>query len=424
VSGRADEAAFDAARVRADFPALEQPIDGKRLVYLDNACTALKSRAVADRLHEFYLNWGGCGGRRSTHLASQAVEGWAQDARRTVADFVGAESPNEIVFTSGTTEAMNLVARAFPYGAGRREVIITDLEHNAVVLPFHEAARRGEIDLKVCPSRDGRLDLDRLESLLSDRTALVAVTRASNVYGGVQPLAQICRLAHRRGALVLSDYAQHFSSHRESLAETNVDFAAFSAHKLGGPFGVGALYGKENVLNRLGHYKLGGGAVKSVRWDGAALDVEYLDAPTRFEPGVPDLGGIIGFGAALRYLGGLAAASVREHVAGLTARAARALGEIPEIAVLGRPEDLAEGALVSFHPRGNDFSTADFNLYLNHELEGRFIAVRVGEHCAHLLHAALKIPATIRLSFFAYNTTEEVDAFVSALKDFLRISRS
>lgn len=411
---------LDVEAIRREFPSLQQAFAGKRLVYLDSACTALKPRRVAERLSDFYLNWGGCGGKRSTHLASQQVETWMAEARAVVAGFAGAESPNEIVLTSGTTEAVNLVARAFPFRAERREVVLTDLEHNAVFLPFYEAARRGEITLKFARQKDGRVENAELERLISPQTALLCLTRASNVMGGVQPVAEACRLAHGRGAQVLCDYAQFYSSHRESLSEVNVDYAVFSGHKLGGPFGVGALYGKENRLNGLGHYKVGGGTVKSVSWPESGPQADYLDAPMRFEAGVGNFGSTLGFAEALTFLSGLPARELREHMAALVRRAALALTRFPQIRVLGEPERLAEGSLVSFYPVHKEFSVTDFNLFLNHELPGRAIAVRAGEHCAHLLHLSLKIPATVRLSFFAYNTEAEVDLFLEALEGYIQ----
>lgn len=371
-------------------------------------------------MSDFYLHWGGCGGKRSTHLFSQQVETWMQESRQAAAAFLNAESPNEIVFTSGTTEAVNLVARAFPYDAQRREVVLSDLEHNAVFLPFHDAAERGEITLKFCRSRDGRVDLEALKSLVTEKTALVAMTRASNVFGGVQPLAEACRLTHRRGAYVFADLAQYLSSHREDVQAVNVDFAAFSAHKLGGPFGLGVLYGKENLLNRLGRYKVGGGAVKSVSWTGEAPEVVYLDAPMRFEAGVADFGAAVGFTEALKLLSGLPQDALRAHVGGLARRAAAGLARIPQIKVLGDPARLAEGSLVSFYPADENFSATDFNLFLNHELGDHFIAVRSGEHCAHLLHRSYKLPATVRASFFAYNTAAEVDLYVAAVEAYVK----
>jgi cysteine desulfurase/selenocysteine lyase len=412
--------AFDAQALRSQFPALEREIAGKRLVYLDSACTALKPKRVAERLAEFYADWGGCGGKRSTHLLSQQVEVWFQQARRAAAEFVHADGDNEIVFTSGTTEAANLVARAFPYEPSRREVIITDLEHNAVALPFLEAARRGEIDLKICRTDDGRLDLDRLSSMVSDKTALLAITHASNVMGGVVPVAEAAKIARRKGAKVFVDDAQFLGSHREDVSTLGADFVAFSGHKVGGPFGIGVLWGHETELNRLHHYKVGGGTIKSMTWDGsdAAPEPVYLDAPMRFEAGVQDFGGAVGLLEALRAREELPQTALRSHVAGLVRRTAAGLAKIAQVKVLGRPDDLEKGSLVSFVPAHPDFSPVDFNLYLNHELPGRFVAIRVGEHCAHLLHRRLNAGATVRASFGAYNTEAEADLFVDAVRSY------
>ncbi len=403
--------------VRALYPALGREIGGKRLIYLDSACTALKPAAVAARLADFYANWGGCGGKRSTHLLSQQVEEWFQDARRAAAKFLNAETPNEIVFTSGTTEAANIVCGGFPFDAERRKVVITDLEHNAVVLPFLQAAKDGRIDLEICPTENGVLDLDRLASLLDDKTALLAITHASNVMGGVVPVAEAAKLARRKGIKVFVDDAQYLGSHREDVSTLGADFVAFSAHKLGGPFGVGVLWGHETELNRLNTWKLGGGTVKSLSWDlKSAPEPVYLDAPGRFEAGVQNFGGAIGLHEALKVREFMPAAALRAHVGGLARRLADGLAKVAEVRVLGKPADLEKGSLVTFAAAHPDFSPVDFNLFLNHELPGRFIAIRVGEHCAHLQHRRLGVDATARASLGAYNTAAEVDLFVDAAR--------
>lgn len=416
----ATKAALPVESIRSEFPALSRDFGGKRMVYLDNACTVLKSKGVCAAIAKCYTDLGACGGKRSTHLLAQEVEAGLIAARQAAADFLNAESPNEIVFTSGTTEAANLVARAFPYDE-RREVVLTDLEHNAVFLPFYEAAQRGEIELKFCRSRDGRIDPADLAKLVGDKTALVAITHASNVAGGTQPIAEVSRLAHSRGARVFVDDAQYVSSHREDVQAVNADFVAFSSHKIGGPFGLGVLYGREQELNRLKHYKVGGGTVKSVKWDGKGMPVvTYLDAPMRFEAGVANFGAFAGLVEAVRFSKSLPEAALREHIGGLVRRAVNGLKSVSEVAVLGKAEDLAQGSLVSFYPVHKEFSITDFNLYLNHELDGRFVAIRAGEHCAHLLHQSLKLESTVRLSFYAYNTAEEVDVFLEALKNYVR----
>ncbi|MDX6770853.1 MAG: aminotransferase class V-fold PLP-dependent enzyme [Elusimicrobiota bacterium] len=414
--------AYDAEAVRAHYPALEREFDGRRLVYLDSACTALKPASVAARLAEFYAERGGCGGKRSTHRLSQLVEEEFQAARRAVATFLRAESPNEVVFTSGTTEAANLVARAFPYDSARRKVVITDLEHNAVALPFLQLAAEGVIELAVCPSDDGRLDMDRMAELLDEGTALLAMTHASNVMGGVTPVAEAAKLAKRKGARVFVDDAQYLGTHLEDVSTLGADFVAFSGHKLGGPFGVGVLWGHEVELNRLNHYKLGGGTVKSVKWDGRSGLPEpvYLDAPMRFEAGVQDFGGAVGLHEALALRGSLAPDALRGHVSDLVARTVEKLAKVAQVRVLGRPEDLARGSLVTFAAAHPDFSPVDFNLFLNHELDGRFIAVRVGEHCAHLQHRRLGVDATVRASFGPYSTAAEADLFVDAVGSYAK----
>ena len=412
-------AAFDVELIRALYPALGREINGKRLVYLDSACTALKPSAVAARLADFYANWGGCGGKRSTHLLSQQVEDWFQDARRAAASFLNAETPNEIVFTSGTTEAANIICGAFPFDDARRKVVITDLEHNAVALPFIEAARAGRIELSICPTENGRLDLERLSALLDDKTALLAITHASNVMGGIVPVAEAAKLARRKGIKVFVDDAQYLGTHREDVSTLGADFVAFSAHKLGGPFGVGVLWGHETELNRLGTWKLGGGTVKSVAWDlKNAPEPVYLDAPGRFEAGVQNFGGAIGLHEALKVRESMPETALRAHVGGLVRRLAEGLAKVAAVRVLGQTEDLAKGSLVTFAAAHPDFSPVDFNLYLNHELPKKFIAIRVGEHCAHLQHRRLGIDATARASMGAYNTAAEVDLFLDAARSY------
>ena len=361
------------------------------------------------------------GGKRSTHLLSQQVEDWFQDARRCAADFLRAESPNEIVFTSGATEAANIVCGGFPFDAERRKVVITDLEHNAVALPFIEAARSGRIELVICPTENGVLDLDRLNDLLDEKTALLAITHASNVMGGVVPVAEAAKLARRKGVKVFVDDAQYLGTHREDVSTLGADFVAFSAHKLGGPFGVGVLWGHETELNRLGTWKLGGGTVKSVSWDlKSAPEPVYLDAPGRFEAGVQNFGGAIGLHEALKLRESLPAAALRAHVGGLVRRLAEGLSRLDAVRVLGRTEGLEKGSLVSFAAGHPDFSPVDFNLFLNHELDGTFVAIRVGEHCAHLQHRRLGLDSTARASLGAYNTAAEVDLFLDAARAYAK----
>jgi cysteine desulfurase/selenocysteine lyase len=256
--------------------------------------------------------------------------------------------------------------------------------------------------------------------MISEKTALLAITHASNVMGGVVPVAEAAKLARRKGARVFVDDAQYLGTHREDVSTLGADFVAFSGHKVGGPFGLGVLWGHETELNRLRHYKVGGGTIKSMNWDGGAGTPEpaYLDAPMRFEAGVQNFGGAIGLHEALKARAELPQAALRAHAAGLVRRLAEALARVPQVRVLGRPADLERGSLVSFVPAHPEFSPVDFNLYLNHELPGRFVAIRVGEHCAHLLHRRLKAGATVRASFGPYNTAAEVDLYADAVRSY------
>ncbi|MBI3297885.1 MAG: aminotransferase class V-fold PLP-dependent enzyme [Elusimicrobia bacterium] len=417
-------AAFDPAVARAGFPALERRVAGKKLIYLDNACTALKSSRVAASLAEAHELWGACGGRRSTHLLAQEIEQRYQSARKSVARFLNAEREGDVVFTSGTTEAVNLVARGFVFDGARREVVVGAWEHNSVLLPFLEAEARGACAVRVCPVKDGRLDLDALEGLITDKTALVALARSSNVLGGVLPAAQVGRLCRRKGAKLFLDDAQFLSSHREDVRACGADFVAFSAHKLGGPFGVGVLWGEDRAMNALRPAAPGGGTVKEVVLEGGRPVPRWLDSPMRHEAGVPNIPGAVGLAAAIELLGSWDPGAARAHVSGLVERLLAGLGKVSEVAVVGDPAALMEGSLAAFAPVHPSFSIKDFNLYLNHELGERFVAVRAGDHCAHLLHASLGLKETLRVSFFAYNTAEEVDLFLDALKSYAAEARS
>lgn len=416
--------ALDLAAVRAHFPALEARVGGKRLVYLDSACTALKSRGVAAALAETTELWGGCGGKRSTHLFAQELEGRYQAARRSVARFLNAERETDVVLTSGTTEGVSLVARGFAFEGARREVVVGAWEHNSVLLPFLDAQRRGDCVVRVCPVKAGRLDLDALDALVGDTTALVALARSSNVLGGDLPAANVARLCRRRGAKLLLDEAQYLSSHRSDVRATGADFVAFSAHKLGGPFGVGALWGEERAMNALRPGKPGGGTVKDVVLDDGVPVPRWLDSPMRHESGVPNIPGAVAFAKAVELLASWDPAAVRAHAEALVRRVVAGVSRVDGAEVVGDPEALAEGSLVAMRFTDPALSIKDFNLYLNHELGDRFVAVRAGEHCAHLLHATLGLGETLRVSFFAYTAPEEADVFLGALDAYVREVRS
>ncbi|PIP82837.1 MAG: hypothetical protein CO113_10305 [Elusimicrobia bacterium CG_4_9_14_3_um_filter_62_55] len=406
---------------RGQFPRLLRAVEGrKRLVYLDNACTALKLRAPAEKMRDFALQGGGCAGGRSMHALARRSEEAVAQTRAATAAYLGAASPREIVFTSGTTEAVNLLARGLPASPGRREIIVTDLEHNSAYLPFYERARRDGLSLIVAKTKRGRLDFKSLARLVSKKTMLVAIPRSSNVFGGVLPLDAVCDLAHDAGAFVFADEAQYLQSHREDVQESGVDFAAFSAHKLGGPFGVGVLYGKEHLLNTLEPHKPGGGTVAGLKRSGGVWRPDYLDAPRRFEGGIQNYTGIVGLGETLRLHERVDRPALRAHITSLVRRSVRGLSDLRWARVLGEERRLVEGSIVSFHVQDKRFSASDLAIFLDQDLPRDSIAVRVGEHCANLLHGRLRLHETVRLSFFAYNTAREVDRFLDALCEYYR----
>lgn len=401
---------------RNQFPQLTRAVEGsKRLVYLDNACTALKLRTPADKMRDFTLRWGGCAGGRSMHSLARRSEEVVAEARAAAAAFIGAVSPGEIVFTSGTTEAVNIVARGLPFPPGRSEIIVSDLEHNSAYLPFYERAERDGLRIKIAKTKEGALDLKSLARLISKKTALVVLPHSSNVFGGVLPLNEVCDLAHDAGALVFVDDAQFVQSHREDVQESGVDFAAFSAHKLGGPFGVGVLYGKEHLLNTIAPHKPGGGTVSGLVRSNGAWRPRYLDSPQRFEGGIQNYTGIVGLAETLRLHERLDRAALRNHISALVRRAVRGLGQLRWVRVLGSEDGLARGSLVSFAVSDERFSASDLSIYLDQDLPKHLVALRVGEHCANLIHGRLGLRETVRISFFAYNTVQDVDCFLNAL---------
>jgi cysteine desulfurase/selenocysteine lyase len=404
---------------RNQFPQLSRAVEGrKRLVYLDSACTALKLRAPADKMRDFALEWGGCSGGRSMHSLARRSEEAVAETRSAAASFVGAVSPGEIVFTSGTTEAINLVARGLPLPEGRTEIIVSDLEHNSAYLPFYERAERDGLKLRIAKTENGRLDLKALGRLLSRKTALVCLPHSSNVFGGVLPLDEVCDLAHDAGALVFVDDAQFVQSHREDVQESGVDFAAFSAHKLGGPFGVGVLYGKEHLLNTISPHKPGGGTVAGLSKSRGVWRPNYLDSPQRFEGGIQNYTGIVGLGETIRLHERVDREALRTHIEALVRKTVRGLSELRWVRVLGGEDHLAEGSLVSFHVEDDRFSASDLSIFLDQDLPKHAVAVRVGEHCANVIHGRLSLEETVRISFFAYNTVEDVDLFLDALCEY------
>jgi cysteine desulfurase / selenocysteine lyase len=398
-------AGLDVERIRADFPALHQEIHGRPLVYLDNAATTQKPRQVIDTVTHFYEH--DCANvHRGVHLLSQRATVAYEKARTTIKSHLGAADSREIVFTRGTTEAVNLVASSFvrPGLKAGDEILITGMEHHSNIVPWQLLCEATGAVLKVVPITDeGELELDRYAELLSDRTKIVGVVHVSNALGTVNPVKQMIEMAHAKDIPVLVDGAQAVPHGAVDVRDLDCDFYAFSGHKAYGPTGIGALYGKREHLLEMAPYQGGGDMILSVTWD----ETLYAEPPHRFEAGTPNIEGAIGLAAALDYLESLGLEAVATHEAELLESATAAVLAIPGVRLIGAAEHRA-GAL-SFVMEGvhpHDIGTI---------LDTEGVAIRAGHHCAQPVMQRFNISATVRASFGVYNTTNEVDRLIEAL---------
>lgn len=402
--------ALDVARVRADFPILSRTVrDGKPLVYLDSGATSQRPTAVLDAEYEFLTTRNAAVHRGAHQLAEEATDAY-EDARAAIARFVGVAA-DEIVFTKNATESLNLVTYSFaddrfPYHVGPGdEIVITELEHHANLVPWQELARRTGATLKwYGATDDGRIDLDSLE--LSPATKVVAFTHQSNVTGAISDVAEIVRRAKQVGALTVLDACQSVPHMPVDFRTVGVDFAAFSGHKMFGPSGVGVLYGRAALLAQTPPFITGGSMIETVTMEATT----FAAPPQRFEAGVPMTSQVVGLGAAVRYLEGLGMAAVADHEHALVEAALAGLGAIDGVRILGPTENVARGGAVSFVVEG--IHAHDVGQILDDE----GVAVRVGHFCAWPLLRRLGAPAAVRASFAAYNTLDEVDALVAAVR--------
>ncbi len=396
---------YDVARVREDFPILGMLVHGKPLVYLDNAASAQKPKVVLDRLTRAYTSEYSNVHRGLHYLANAATEGY-EGAREKVAAFLNAGRSDEIIFTRGATEAINLVAQTFGrdrIGPGD-EIVLSIMEHHANIIPWHFLRERQGAVIKWAPvDEDGNFLIDEFEKLLTDRTKMVAMTQMSNVLGTVTPIKDVVRLAHARGIPVLIDGAQSSVHLDVDVRDLDCDFYVITGHKLYGPTGIGALYGKHEHLSVMSPFNGGGEMIREVRQD----HVTYAAPPYRFEAGTPPIVQAIGLGAAIDYINSIGKSRIRAHEASLLAHAQQKLREINSLRIIGNATD--KGAIVSFEMKSahaHDFATV---------IDRAGIAVRAGTHCAMPLLERFGVTATCRASFALYNTHDEVDALARAL---------
>jgi cysteine desulfurase / selenocysteine lyase len=396
---------YDIGRIREDFPILAMEVHGKPLVYLDNAASAQKPKAVLDRLQRAYTAEYANVHRGLHYLANAATEAY-EGAREKVAGFLNAERNDEIVFTRSATEAINLVAHTF----GREriepgdEIVLSIMEHHANIVPWHFLRERHGAVIKWAPvDDDGNFLLDEFEKLLGDRTKMVAITHMSNVLGTVVPIKEVVRIAHARGIPVLVDGAQAAVHLDVDVRDIDCDFYVVTGHKLYGPTGIGALYGKRAHLAAMPPFNGGGEMIREVGQE----RISYGEPPHRFEAGTPPIVQAIGLGAAIDYINSIGKARIRAHEAELTGYAHERLREINSLRIIGTAKE--KGAIVSFEVKGahpHDFATI---------IDRSGVAVRAGTHCAMPLLERFGVSATCRASFALYNTCDEVDCLVRAL---------
>ena len=396
---------LDVEAIRADFPALARTVrNGNPLIYLDSGATSQKPVQVLDAERSFYERHNGAA-HRGTHLLGEEATDVYEGARAKVAAFIGADV-GEVVFTKNATEAINLVAYTMQASPGD-EILITEMEHHANLVPWQQLCQRTGATLRwLSVTPDGRLDLDHLDQMITGRTKLVAVTHQSNVTGTIPPVAEIARAAHDKGALVLADAAQSVPHQPVDVAALGVDFLAFSGHKMLGPYGIGVLFGRANLLEAMPPFLTGGSMIEMVRMEGST----FLPPPQRFEPGVPAVAEAAGLGAAIDYLTTLGMDNVAAHEESLTAHALDALREINGVRILGPDTTKDRGGAVAFEVEG--VHPHDVGQVLD-ELG---VAVRTGHHCAWPLHRALGVQASTRATFYVYNTHAEVNRLADGIR--------
>lgn len=397
---------LDIQAIRNDFPILSRKVYDKDLIYFDNAATTQKPRCVVEKIEEDYYNVN-ANIHRGVHFLSQAATEAHEEARKTVRQFINARQANEIVFTRGTTESINLIASSFTDAFMREgdEVIISEMEHHSNIVPWQLQAARKGIAIKVIPvTEKGELDMAAFRSLFSEKTKLVSLTHVSNVLGTINPVKEIIEVAHSRNVPVLIDGAQAVPHLKVDVQELDADFYVFSGHKIYGPTGIGVLYGKEKWLNRMPPYQGGGEMIATVSFE----KTTFGELPFKFEAGTPDYIGSTALARALQYVSSIGIEAIAAYEDELLKYATARLQEIKEVRIFGISD--RKGAVLSF-------LVGDIHHYDMGMLLDRFgVAVRTGHHCAQPLMQRLGVEGTVRASFSFYNTKEEIDVFIEAVK--------
>lgn len=391
---------------RADFPILKQQVHGRELVYLDNAATSQKPQPVLDAIVEAYTTWNS-NIHRGVHHLSQVATTHHEEARKVVADFIHAQSSDEIIFTKGTTDSLNALAFSFgeAYIHEGDEIIVSGLEHHSNIVPWQMFCERKKAVLKHIPLRDDlSLDIEAFKGLLNDKTKLVSVAHVSNVLGTIQPVEQIIHLAHEKSIPVCIDGAQSVPHIPVDVQALDCDFMAFSGHKLYGPTGIGVLYGKREWLEKIPPHEGGGEMINHVRWSGTT----YNELPYKFEAGTPNFVGSYALQKALEYMLSIGWEAIEAHERELTAYCEQQLSAIEGVCIYAAGQPKA--GVISFNLK--DIHPFDVGTLLDQQ----GVAVRTGHHCAEPLIDAIGVPGTVRISFGLYNDKSDADAFIAALR--------
>jgi cysteine desulfurase / selenocysteine lyase len=402
---------YDVNRIREDFPILRKKVHNKNLVYLDNAATTQKPTYVIDKVNKYYTTMN-ANIHRGVHALSQEATEEFEGARIRIKQFINALGKNEIVFTRGTTESINLVASSYGRANIKEgdEIIISQMEHHSNIVPWQLLCKEKNAKLRIIPiNDDGELIYEEFEKLINEKTKFVSIVYVSNSLGTINPVKKIINYAHQFKIPVLVDAAQALNHIHVDVQDLNCDFLAFSGHKIYGPTGIGALYGKVELLDAMPPYQGGGDMISKVTFE----ETTYNELPHKFEAGTPDIAGAIGLGAAIEYISKIGIDNIKEHEKSLLEYATKQVEEVPGLRIIGKAKEktsVLSFVLENIHPH-------DIGTFL--DFEG--VAIRTGHHCTQPVMQRYCIPATSRASFAMYNTKEEVDVLVNGLKKIIEV---
>ncbi|MBM6936035.1 cysteine desulfurase [Enterococcus cecorum] len=397
---------FDAKKIRADFPVLNQIVNDEPLIYLDNAATTQKPQAVLDILNHYYLQ-DNANVHRGVHTLAERATAEFEAARKKVQQFIHANSNKEIVFTKGTTDSLNIIAQSYgEFIQAGDEIVISKMEHHANLIPWQQLAKRKQAVLRYIPlTADGHLDVQAAKTIINEKTAIVALAQVSNVLGTVNPVKEIAQLAHQHQAIMVVDGAQAVAHMPVDVQDLDCDFYCFSGHKMCGPTGIGVLYGKQTLLEKMEPVAFGGEMIDFVD----LYESTWTELPWKFEAGTPNIAGAIGLGAAIDYLEKIGMQTIHEYEQAIVAELLPKLQQIDGLTIYGPQNPAEHTAVIAFnldHLHPHDVASA---------LDMQGIAVRAGHHCAQPLIKELGCFATARASFYFYNTKEEADQLVAAI---------